>query len=129
MLNNIGNVRLDNLGEFRSRELSSRNYLLVRTHHLEYVHEQLTPVGQLAVPSQSMASKNLLVLLGKIRNNIGSSVGELITSRLDSLPLLSVLRDELTKLLNIVSELGVGGITEIAVIDGTAEVLETSGLR
>ena len=76
-----------------------------------------------------MASKNLLVLLGKIRNNVGSCVGELITSRLDSLPLLSVLRDELTELFNVVGELGVGGITEVAVVDGTAEVLETSGLR
>lgn len=129
MLNNIGDVRLDNLGEFRSRELSSRNCLLVRTRPLKSSVEQLTPGRELAVPSQSMASKNLLVLLGKIRNNIRSSVGKLITSRLDSLPLLSILRDKLTKLLNIVSELGVGGIAEIAVVDGTAEVLETSGLR
>jgi hypothetical protein len=76
-----------------------------------------------------MASKNLAILLGEIRNNVGTFVGELITAGLNRLPLLSVLRDELTKLLDVVSELGVGRIAQIAVVDGTTKVLETSGLR
>jgi hypothetical protein len=76
-----------------------------------------------------MASKNLAILLGKIRNNIGTFVGELVTAGFDCLPLLSVLRDELTKLLDVVSELGVGGIAEVTVVDSTTKILETSGLR
>ena len=43
VLNNVGDVRLDNLGEFRLGELSSRNCLLVRTYHFEQVMKQTHP--------------------------------------------------------------------------------------
>lgn len=76
-----------------------------------------------------MASQNLTVLLGQIRNNIGLFERELVTGGLGSFPFLTVLRNKLSKLLDVVGELCVGGIAQVTVIDGAAEVFETSGLR
>lgn len=76
-----------------------------------------------------MASQNLLVLLCQIRNDVGGGVNELALSRLDGLPLLAVLGDELAKLLDVIGELLVRSVAQVSVVDGTAEVLESSGLR
>ncbi|KAI6763855.1 hypothetical protein HG530_007644 [Fusarium avenaceum] len=115
VLNNVGNVSLDDLGELTSRELSSRNYTPVRTN---------TPQNHTLNNSPQAGS-----WLCQIRNDVGGGVNELALSRLDGLPLLAVLGDELAKLLDVVGELLVRSVAQVSVVDGAAEVLESSGLR
>lgn len=69
------------------------------------------------MPSQSVTSQNLPILLCKIGNNISGRINKITLLRLNSLPLLSVLGNKLSKLLNVISQLAVGRIAEISVID------------
>lgn len=81
------------------------------------------------MPSQSMASQNLAVLLGKVRNDVGLFVGKLSLCRLRRVPLLTVLGDELTELFGVVGEGLVSLVAKVSVVDGGAKVLESGGLR
>lgn len=90
--------------------------------------ETLTPAGKLAVPDKSVAPQELSILLGNVGNDVAGAIVELAAVGLGSIPLLTVLGNELTELALVVEDVAVGGVrVDVALGGAGTKVLEAGG--
>lgn len=74
------------------------------------------------MPDQSVASQDLIVSLGEIRNLVAARVAELALRRLRVLPLLSVAGRDLPELIGVRQDLHVGRVAQLPVVRRRPEV-------